>query len=481
MPCGFGRSQGERTMSNGKDNWRLAYHLMPPDGWLNDPNGLCQADGTYHIYFQYAPNTPAPDGRMARTWGHYAGPDLVHLQFEGVPFWPETADRDGCYSGSAVVQNGEICLFYTGNIKHAGDYDYICDGRESNTILVKTGDGKEYGEKKVLFGTKDYPEHCTRHVRDPKVWRENGVWYMVLGARMDDDSGALLFYESGNLTDWKLLKIVSTAKPFGYMWECPDYFTVDGQSVISLCPQGLKSEEFRFENLYQSGYFPVSGDIRGAQSFKPFREWDFGFDFYAPQSFEDESGRRILIGWSGMPDHPYENPTAGRGWENALTVPRVLHFRNGIVTQTPVPELEELRSKEQIISPEGRLTLPEAAGDIEIHFPEYRFIETGSWKIEIGDGVCLSYFNQILTLNLSGKTGRGRVERKVRAAKITDARLLIDRSMLEFYFNGGEIVMTSHYFPDFEEDSHLEVRFDCSEAEITAWEMKPLPVNEQYF
>ena len=101
-----------------KDNWRLAYHLMPPDGWLNDPNGLCEADGVYHVYFQYAPNTPAPDGRMARTWGHYAGPDLINLSFKGVPFWPETLDRDGCYSGSALVEDdGTIDLYYTGNIK----------------------------------------------------------------------------------------------------------------------------------------------------------------------------------------------------------------------------------------------------------------------------------------------------------------------------------------------------------------------------
>ena len=27
----------------------LSFHLMPPSGWLNDPNGLCQLHGTYHI------------------------------------------------------------------------------------------------------------------------------------------------------------------------------------------------------------------------------------------------------------------------------------------------------------------------------------------------------------------------------------------------------------------------------------------------
>ena len=37
---------------------RLKYHLMPETGWLNDPNGLCEKDGTYHIYYQYTPFEP---------------------------------------------------------------------------------------------------------------------------------------------------------------------------------------------------------------------------------------------------------------------------------------------------------------------------------------------------------------------------------------------------------------------------------------
>lgn len=27
------------------------FHIMPPAGWLNDPNGLCQAGGVFHAYF----------------------------------------------------------------------------------------------------------------------------------------------------------------------------------------------------------------------------------------------------------------------------------------------------------------------------------------------------------------------------------------------------------------------------------------------
>lgn len=461
-----------------RDPWRLAYHLMPPDGWLNDPNGLCEADGVYHVYFQYAPNTPAPDGRMARTWGHYAGPDLINLSFKGVPFWPETLDRDGCYSGSAFVEkNGTIDLYYTGNIKEAGDYDYIHDGRLSNTILVKTSDGgKTYSDKHFLFGTPDYPKDCTRHVRDPKVWREDDQYYMVLGARMNDDSGAVLFYESLDGVSWRLLKIEKTGEPFGYMWECPDYFEMDGQPVLAFCPQGLEAEDFRFQNNHQSGYSLLSGDLRGKQMFGPFREWDMGFDFYAPQSFVDDRGRRIMIGWAGLPDKPYGNPTDQRGWENCLTVPRVLIKKGDRILQKPISGLKRLRKNPSRPDGEGCLVLPDASGDIEIVFAN----PASSWDIQIGEGVRFHYNGCIVRLALDEKTGCGRDERLARLDGVRNARLLVDRSILEIYLNDGETVFTTRYYADFETDRRLEMKFNCAGADIYAWEMQPMPANKIY-
>ena len=54
---------------------RALYHLMPPAGWLNDPNGLCWYKGRYHVFFQYSPFTPQGGMKM---WGHYSSPDLLH-------------------------------------------------------------------------------------------------------------------------------------------------------------------------------------------------------------------------------------------------------------------------------------------------------------------------------------------------------------------------------------------------------------------
>ena len=108
--------------------------------------------------------------------------------------------------------------------------------------------------------------------------------------------------------------------------------------------QGLTREEFRFQNIYQSGYFILKD---GKPEEKAFREWDHGFDFYAPQTFQDGKGRRILIGWMGMPDadEEYVNPTAeSEGWQHCLTVPREVTYKNGMIYQYPVEELNGLRT-----------------------------------------------------------------------------------------------------------------------------------------
>lgn len=473
-------------MTRRKDGWRLQYHLMPPSGWLNDPNGLCQYDGIYHIFFQYSPAEPGPDGRMARTWGHYAGPDLLHLRYRGVPFWPvDPEDHDGCYSGSALTGPEGIRLYYTGNVKEPGK-DLTYEGRQANEILVES-DGETFGDKRVLLRNVDYPPHCTCHVRDPKVWREDGVCYMVLGARVagperkqDTDYGEVLFYRSADGVHWDYLKELTTEERFGYMWECPDYFSLEGRTFLGVCPQGLSHEEYRRQNIYQSGYFEVEGGLEEEQKLKDFREWDMGFDFYAPQSFVDEAGRRLFIGWVGLPDRPYGNPTADLAenpWENCLTVPRVLTYEEGVVRQNPIPELEKLRYDETDLTiGECGMDLPKGAGDFEVCFLEGR--EDESWNIRFGTGVTLSYSDNVLKLEMDEQNGRGRKVRKVRIEIIEYLRILVDSSVLEIYVNDGEYVLTSRFYPAYdEEDPVLRVSFDTGVAAVTGWRMQTMETN----
>ena len=59
-------SLGKETVA--ADPHRQRFHLQPPVGWLNDPNGLCVYGGQYHAFFQYGPfrqHRPAPLGAAA--------------------------------------------------------------------------------------------------------------------------------------------------------------------------------------------------------------------------------------------------------------------------------------------------------------------------------------------------------------------------------------------------------------------------------
>lgn len=466
-------------VKNQRDPWRLKFHLMPPQGWLNDPNGLCQFRGIYHIFFQYRPETASAGGNSPRVWGHYAGEDLLHLHFQGIPFTQDGLDRDGSYSGSALTEGDSLQLFYTGNIRRPGDYDYIHDGRESNTIRICSRDGVTFGPKQLLLQTADYPVFCTRHVRDPKVWKEDGQYYMVLGTRQTDEKGSALLYRSRSLEQWNFVRALTTPEPFGYMWECPDYFHLDGQSWLSVCPQGLPSETFRFQNIYQSGYFSVSGRLDEEQTLSRFTEWDMGFDFYAPQTFADESGRRLLFAWAGMPDAPWTNPTEALGWQHALTVPRQLTGHEGRILQAPVPELEKLRRNGQPLLENTEFLLEDGSGDLILSFPEQ---ECRPWQIQVGSGLRLSWKAGILRLDLKESWGYGRTFRQLALKQCRTLRLLADTSLLEIYVNGGEQVLTTRFYPDYQGHGNrtLPIRLSCPGVSGTGWQMDAMETNRHY-
>ncbi|MCV5990445.1 glycosyl hydrolase family 32, partial [Escherichia coli] len=67
---------------------------------------------------------------------------------------------------------------------------------------------------------------------------------------------------------------------------------------------------------------------------------DYGFDFYAPQTYLDENGRRILIAWIGLPE--IDTPSVTHQWAGMLSLPRELTLKDGFLVQTPLPELESL-------------------------------------------------------------------------------------------------------------------------------------------
>lgn len=418
------------------DPFNLSYHISPITGWLNDPNGLCQLDGTYHIYYQADPLHAI---RKNIIWGHVTTKDFIKYQYhEPFIFADTNLDKDGAYSGSAFIKDNNINFFYTGNVKYPGIYDYIKDGRDHNTIKIVSEDGFFYQKKELILSNDEYPRDLTRHVRDPKIYEEDGIYYLFLGARDKNNKGKVIVYKSNDLEKFAYHMEITTNYDFGYMWECPDFFELEGKKFLMMSPQGLESEEFKYQNIYQSGYFPIDIDLKAkAYSLGEFVELDYGFDFYAPQTFEDEKGRRILIGWMGMPDASYTNPTVKNNWQHALTLSRELKVSNNKLLQKPIKEIENLRNKKIEIRKNGNYfsqTFEFISEDID-----------GEFEIYLRSDAKLTYKNQILSLKLD-QCGYGRNERKIRIENVYNISIYSDTSSVEIFINNGEYVMTSRVY-----------------------------------
>ena len=96
---------------------RPRYHISPEHGFLNDPNGLTQFRGKYHVFYQWLPDV-VPQGN--KQWRHCISDDLVHWTDEGSTLQPkEWYEKNGCYSGSGIATEDAYFLFYTGNVRDA--------------------------------------------------------------------------------------------------------------------------------------------------------------------------------------------------------------------------------------------------------------------------------------------------------------------------------------------------------------------------
>ncbi|MFU0762878.1 sucrose-6-phosphate hydrolase [Staphylococcus pasteuri] len=433
--------------------YRQTYHIQTEMGLLNDPNGLIYFNGKYYISHQWFP-LGAVHG--LKYWFNYTSEDLVYFQPEGVILSPDTKyDSHGVYSGSAFEYQGHLYYMYTGNHR---DHDWQRQATQMIARLKEDGTVEKFPKPVISH----QPEGYTSHFRDPKVFSHNDKYYAIIGAQTNDEFGKLLLYQTTDIVNWHYLGEIKTKlNQFGYMWECPDYFELDGHDVIMFCPQGIESEEDKYQNIYQSGY--LIGDLNFETlnfDHEAFLELDKGFDFYAPQTFLDEKGQRILIGWMGLPDTTY--PTDDEGWAHCLTLPRVLNIENGKLKQRPIKSLEKLRyNKETALGYANKFTTKlhpyegnqyELIIDILENDASEIYFELRTSK---NQSTVISYNKQMNTLTLDRTESGllpGNVEGTTRSTKLDSSlsqlRIYVDTSSIEIFCNDGERVLTSRIFPD---------------------------------
>ncbi len=331
------------------DAHRPRFHFVSPAGWLNDPNGVSQWDGTYHLFYQYN-----PEGAFHHRiqWGHATSSDLVSWTDRPVALEPSAGpDAEGCWSGVLVNDGGTPTLVYSGRL---GGRELPCVAVGSADLLswTKVPENPVIAAPPAGVDVTAYRDHC--------VWREGSTWRQLVGSGIRGRGGTAFLYESEDLRSWDyvgplVIGDASQGDPqdsdwTGTMWECVDLFRAGSGSLGS--DSGVAAGHHAPDVLVFSAW--DDGDTRhplywtgryAGDTFAPaeLHRLDYGGRFfYAPQSFVDEAGRRIMFGW--LQEGRSDAAMVEAGWSGVMSLPRVTTMAgDGTLCFAPVPEVETLR------------------------------------------------------------------------------------------------------------------------------------------
>ena len=464
-----------------KDFWRQKYHIQGIVGLINDPNGFSQFKGKYHMFYQW---NPLGTNHKNKTWAHSVSDDLLHWERLKTALRPDTwYSKDGVYSGSAIADDKKLYLFYTGNVKDPEG------NRESYQCLAVSSDGENFERWEPSIVNQ--PDGYTRHIRDPKIWKKDGKFYAVIGIQSENLEGKAVLYSSENIKDWKFEGEIAGAnhgkiKDFGFMWECPDYFqlkdekTGEIKDLLVFSPQGLEPEGDLYNNKYQTGYLFGKLDYEKPEFeiSSNFVEIDRGHDFYAPQSMEDDKGRRIIVGWMGVPEEE-DFPTVKNEWLHCLTLPRELKVINGKLYQLPIKEMESIRGEKIEFS--GKVAGEVNVGTGTTYELKARFTDINSdfgLKLRTGKNsetvLKFDYNDKKFVLDRTKGEQPDKRLRKVYLGDISKLELtvFVDNSSVEVFINGGQEVFSSRIFPEKDADGISVFADKDVNVEIKKWEWK---------
>jgi beta-fructofuranosidase len=438
---------------------RPRFHVSPPAGWLNDPNGAIQWNGRYHLFYQRNPLAAA--WAPAVHWGHAASDDLVawsHLPDAFGPS-PDGPDAGGCWTGCVVDDGGVPTAVYSG-LARTSDFgaESVCLARGDDELLRWRKDGRN----PVLAGPPAGLDLVA--FRDPFVWRDDGGWSMVLGAGLRDAGAAVLLYRSPDLAHWTYEGVVlsraaelETPLWTGRAWECPQLFPLGDRHVLVVSvwddrpPHTL--DVVAFVGEYRDGRFDPEHVER----------LDHGADFYAPATMLDAQGRRLAWGWSWEArDGP---AAAAQGWAGVLSLPRVLGLTDGTLGIAPAPELEALRGAretvgEQRLGADGPALVPRTRADRLELAARIALEDATSVRVTVRaspDGAeetaiewdaaarRLSVDRSRSSLDPAARVGRHGGVLDVGGEEL-ELRVFVDRSIVEVFAN-GRFALTERIYP----------------------------------
>ncbi len=456
------------------DIHRPSYHFLPAANWMNDPNGVIQWRGRYHLFFQYN-----PDGAYHANmhWGHAISDDLLHWQELPIAIapTPNSPDRGGIWSGSVVNDNGSPVAFYTGvNDDYSVQTQCMARGNQDLTRWEKFAGNPVIGDPPDSLGQ-------TQHFRDPYVWREDSAWYMTLSTHIVGVGGVVLLYRSADLIDWDYLGplYIGEKARSGRNFELSNFFRLGDKCVLIISMQA---------DLHPTQTIYLVGSLEN-HCFIPEREmvYDVG-DSYASLVHRDESGRTLIYSWirEGRSfDLQYQC-----GWTGVQAIPRVLSLdaKNRLVSQ-PVPEIQALRGSSHHFSADDLtgdvLSVRGLSLDIDATF-DANAAECCGIEVALSadgrEGVAITYDRGLQTLLIHRRYAGPApgldcapegIPHPLDADEDLQLRVLLDGSVIEVIANGRSRI-TSRFYPTDAENQGLRVLGAAALKHMDIWELSSI-------
>ena len=434
-----------------RDPMRPTWHLMPARGWMNDPCGPIYWKGRYHMFFQYNPHA-AVWGDMH--WAHATSPDMVHWHREGIALAPTPGGPDaaGVFTGSAAVVDGQVAVIYTGVTEVPREQSTLRDGndklREQQCLAIAQDDMLLHWQKQPQAVIPSPPPGIqVTGFRDPCPFLIGSDWYLIVACGQRGNGGNVLLYkavkQSGSgpiaaLSRWQYLHPFAEGKwggkqganpvDTGEMWECPDFFELDGKHVLIHSTEG--------KTMWQIGTLDPT-----ALRFRPESEGllDHGA-YYAPKSQLDAHGNRIL--WAFLPETRPPAEHAAAGWACCMSLPRRLSIVSGQLVMEPAAEVESLRSSARAGHDVPRL--PTAAQEIRLRLEQ---VEEQRSRLERSftdnQGAAI-----LLHANPQQPSGTARVGDKEISGiggGPLDLHIFLDHSVAEIFINHRQAITQRYY------------------------------------
>ena len=475
----------------GADQQRPTYHFLPPSNWINDPHGLIEWNGRYHLFYQYNPNGPFHDSIH---WGHADSDDLVHWRDLPIALAPEPGsyDKDGCWTGYMVSENGLPTILYT------AAYPQTVAAAVSHDDLITW---QKLAENPLIDGPpEELRPFAGGHFRDPFIWRTEDGWEMVVVSKIEGKGGQVLLYSSCDLRQWQYQGVFlsgdsSQNDPFwqGTMWECPNFLDFGDRQVLLVSVQSTPSEHLytvyftgtRVENAFMPQFSAIL--VHGGS-------------FYAPQVWCLASNSRLLMsGW--LSEERSQQACQEAGWSGSLSVPMTLELLDdGALAISPAEELRALRSdhwqKDQILLlGKDEVALPEIRGkalEIQAEFTHNGASDFGLKVLCSPDGIeqtriIYDYDSDQILVEREQASLDQRVEVNPATMPVglepgqpLRIQLFVDHSIIELFVN-GRLCLTCRVYPRrhdsdgvcfFSRRGHIEVN------NINIWKMKAIwPTN----